>query len=796
MIGDGRMVSQYRILRKIGQGGMGEVYLAEDTLLKRPVALKFLSPEMQKESTAQKRLLREARSAAALDHPFICHINEIGEVDGLPYIAMEYVEGQTLKERLSKGAMPLPEALQVTREVAEALTAAHAKGIIHRDIKPANIMLTQSGHAKVMDFGLAKAVLPSSEERGEDETLTELTQRGMAVGTLAYMSPEQLRGTPASAQSDLWALGVTLFEMISGSRPFQGQSGFELSSSILHDPPRTLPAGTSSAVQEIIGRCLEKDLPKRFQQADEVGQALERIQSGAGEVPPAQFPRLRNGPRFVRVAGGLALLALAGVLLAGFYLGGWPDRLLGFLAQPRLHSLAVLPIANLSGDAEQEYFADGMTEALITYLSKISALRVISRRSVMQFKGTRQTLPEIARTLNVEAILAGSVVREASRVRVTAQLIEAKTERPLWAESYEHELTSILALQSQIARSVAGIIRVKLTPEEDGHLGRTRTVNPSTYEAYLKGMSLLNKGTPAEIKKGLGYFHEAVEKDPADPQAYAGLALAYVELAHGAEAREDSLVRARAAAMTALRLDSTVAEAFAAKAMVEGYFKWNWEEAFRDFDRALTLNPSLSIAYYHRAWFHILFGRLDQGEEDQKRALELNPLDYVQVSHLALLYSWQRRWDDATVEAQKAIEMAPRFPLGYAFLAEIYRGKGMLPEALQTAQQAGELSRAWYWAIGPIFSAAGRKEEARQLLDELNRQKPSPWLAFWQVHACAASGNIEDAFRWLAYRPHHAWLPWIRVWPNLETLQRDPRFSAALQKMNLPPIKEPPSGAP
>ncbi len=304
-------------------------------------------------------------------------------------------------------------------------------------------------------------------------------------------------------------------------------------------------------------------------------------------------------------------------------------------------------------------------------------------------------------------------------------------------------------------------------------------------------MSLLNTGTPAEIKKGLGYFREAVEKDPADPQAYAGLALAYVELAHGTEAREDSLVRAKAAAMTALRLGGTVAEAFAAKAMVEGYFKWNWGEAFQDFDRALKLNPNLSIAYYHRAWFHILFGRLGQGEEDQKRALELNPLDYVQISHLALLYSWQRRWDDATAETRKAIEMAPRFPLGYAFLAEIYRGRGMFRDALQTAQKAGELSRAWYWTIGPIFSAAGRKEEARRLLDELNRQKPSPWLAFWQVQACTASGNMDDAFRWLDYRPHHAWLPWVRVWPHLEALRRDPRFSAALQKMNLPPIQEP-----
>ena len=536
--------------------------------------------------------------------------------------------------------------------------------------------------------------------------------------------------------------------MAAGTRPFQGKTGFELSSAILSQAPAPLPPALRgplpAQLAAVIERCLEKDPGQRYQRAGEVRAALEAVQSGAA-LPARPTEKHR--------------------------------------------CMAVLPITNLSGDPEQEYFADGMTEALITDLSKIKDLRVISRTSMMQYKGTKQALPEIARALKVETVLAGSVAREASQVRVTAQLIEAATGQNLWAESYEREFTSILGLQSEVARAVARTIRIKLRPEEDTHLASARAVNPATYEAYLKGMFHLNKGTPEEIKKGLVYLHEAVEKDPADPLANAGLALGYVELAHAAEAREDSLLRAKAAVTTALKLDGTLAEALAARAMVKGYYEWNWDEAFRDFDRALEVNPSLSMAYFHRAWFHVLFGHMAQAEEDQKKAWELDPFDPAKTSHMGMLYSYERRHEEAVAEALKSVEMAPEFPLGYAFLARIYRDKGMYDEAIAAARKAAELSPTWRGVVGLIYAGSGRREEARKLLAELDQYRPTPMSALWKIQINIALGEMDEAFRWLDYEPRHAWVPWVTVMPGLEALRGDPRFPELLRRMHLTPIK-------
>jgi tetratricopeptide (TPR) repeat protein len=369
---------------------------------------------------------------------------------------------------------------------------------------------------------------------------------------------------------------------------------------------------------------------------------------------------------------------------------------------------------------------------------------------------------------------------------VTAQLVEAATELNIWAESYEREFTGILALQSDVARAVAGTIRVKLGPQDHTPLTTARAVSPATYEAYLKGMFYLNKGTPEETKKGLAYLHEAVEQDPADPMAYAGLALGYVELAHAAEAREDSLLRAKAAATTALKLDGTLAEALAARAMVEGYHEWNWSEAFRNFDRSLEVNPSLSIAYFHRAWFHVLFGRMARAEKDQKRARELDPFNPAITSHLGMLYSYERRHEEALAEALRSVEMAPTFPLGYAFLARIYRHKGMYDEAVAAARKAGELSPAWRGIVGLIYALVGQMEEARELLAELDQQKLTPMNAFWKIQICIALGEMDEAFRWMDYEPRHVWVPWITVMPGLERLRSDPRFPELLLRMHLP----------
>jgi TolB-like protein/tRNA A-37 threonylcarbamoyl transferase component Bud32/Flp pilus assembly protein TadD len=785
-------LGHYRIESKLGEGGMGVVYRAHDEQLDRDVAIKVLPAGSFRDATARARLLREARTASKLNHPHICTIHEVGEADGQAYIAMELVEGQPLSARLAGGALPIEQVLRYGLQLADAVAHAHQRGIIHRDLKSANVIITPEGRAKVLDFGLAKRLGREELAEATTQTMDSLTGPGAVVGTLAYMAPEQLRGQPADARSDIWALGVVLYEMAAGQRPFRGQTGFELSSAILSQPPPPLPPGPSGALpaelRAVIERCLEKEPAQRYQRSEEVRAALEAVQSGAPLPAWPAWKYALSRRRWLALATALVIIV---AVLAALDVGGLRGRLLGGAAAPQFHSLAVLPVANLSGDPQQEYFTDGMTDALITDLSKIGALKVISRTSVMQYKGVKKPLPEIARDLKVDTILEASVVREAGRVRVTAQLIEAATDRHLWAESYERELTSILALQSEVARAVARTVRARLRPQEEARLAGARAVNPATYEAYLKGMFYLNKSTPADIQKSMAYFQEAVEKDPADPLAYAGLAMGYIEIAHGADPTEDALQRAKAAARTALKLDDTLAETLLANGFVKGYYDWNWEEAQRDIQRALDINPSLAEAYYHRSWFHALFGRMKEAIEDHKRAQELDPFNPYMTAWLGELYRWERRYDEAAAEALKSIKMDPKFPVGHYVLGVVYQDQGKYDQAIAAIQKAAEADPDWRWALGPTYVAAGRSDEARKLLAELNRQKVIPWTAFWRVPIYAALGENDEAFRWLNYRHPHTWIPWVRVWhgPGFERLRNDPRFPDQLRRTNLPPVK-------
>jgi TolB-like protein len=784
----GGTISHYRILEKLGEGGMGVVWKAHDSQLDRDVALKVLPARALSDDTARTRLLREARTASKLNHPHICTIHEVGESDGQVYIAMELVEGQPLSARLAAGALPVEQVLRFGLQLADALAHAHERGIVHRDFKSANIVISAEGRAKVLDFGLAKRL---SGETGEDATTRtqySITGPGAVAGTLAYMAPEQLRGQPTDARSDIWALGVVLYEMASGVQPFHGKTGFELSSAILHEPPPPLPPGPGGAppawLRAVIERCLEKDPARRYQRSEEVRTALEEIQAGVTQNTWFTWRYALSRRWLAAAAAVVAVLAL----LTALDIGRIRSRLLDAAAGPKYRSLAVLPVANLSGDPGQEYFTDGMTDALITDLSKIGALKVISRTSVMQYKGAKKALPEIARALNVDTVLEASVVREAGRVRVTAQLIEAATDRHLWAESYEREMSSILALQSEVARAVARTIKAKLRPQEEARLSDARKVNPATYEAYLRGMFHLNKSTPEDTQKGMAYFHEAVAKDPADPLAYAGLALAYIEIAHGADPTEDALQRAKAAAVTALKLDDTLAETLAVSGFVKGYYDWQWADADRDIQRALDVNPSLAIAHYHLSWFHALFGRMKQAVEEHKRAKELDPFNPLHTAFLGELYRYERRYDEAIGEARKSIEMAPGFPPGHVVLGCVYMNQGKYDQSIAALHKAAEADAGWRWALGPAYVAAGRREEARKLLAELEKQKVIPWVAYWQVMLHSTLGEMDEAFRWLNYDHQHAWIPWVRVIPEFAALRKDPRFPAQMRRMNLPPI--------
>jgi TolB-like protein/Tfp pilus assembly protein PilF/predicted Ser/Thr protein kinase len=780
----GKTLGHYRIMEKLGEGGMGVVFRAHDEQLDRDVALKVLPAATLADESARARLLREARAAAALNHPNICTIHEVGEADGQAYIAMEYVKGQPLSELVASQPLPVEEVLRYGQQIAGALGHAHQQGIVHRDLKSANVVITPEGRAKVLDFGLAKRL--SGEELAEATTQSQasLTQPGALVGTLPYMAPEQLRGQPADARSDVWALGVVLHEMAAGSRPFQGQTGYELSSAILSQPPGPLPARVPVELRAIIERCLVKEPAQRYQRAAEVRAALEAIATGAAERW-LKWKYLAKR-RWFRAAAGVASVVLLLAMLVGLNVGGLRDRLLG-PATPKIESIAVLPLANLSGDPEQDYFAAGMHEALVTDLARLRSFRkVIARASVIRYRNTDKPLRQIAQELGVEAIITGAVLREGDRVRITAQLINPATEENLWAARYERPLRGVLSLQNEIVAAIAREIQFQLTPQEQVRLASARPVNPEAYELYLKGQFYVNKFTPEEFQRGVAYLHQAVGKDPTEPLAYAGLALAYAEGGHMLVAPpQEAFPQARAAALKALELDDTLAEAYTALAMYVQYYSWDWPAAEQAFRRALELNPNFAQAHQHHGWYLRALGHPEEAVAELKRAKELDPLKPLFGANLAYLYSDAGQYDQAIDEAQKVLELDPNFPVGLLALGVAYAGKGMYNEAIATHQRLAAADPAWKLDLARTYALAGQPDETRHILAGLKDEEKDPWML---ATVYVALGDKNEAMRWLeaAYQARHQFLPYTVYGQEFAPLRDDARFRDLMRRINFP----------
>jgi len=789
----GTHLGAYEVLAPLGRGGMGEVYRARDTRLGREVAVKVISDRLADDPHALARFEREARAVASLSHPNILTIHDFGSQDGVAFAVMELLDGAPLDRYIGTAELTTRRALEIAAAIADGLASAHGKGIVHRDLKPANIFITRDEQVKILDFGLAKHDPFQTVSHGTSPTLAGETDPGVVLGTLEYISPEQVNGDSVDHRSDIFALGCVLYEMLAGRAPFRRETPAETLAAILRDQPPPLSESVRTVphrLDALVRRCLEKNRDRRFQSARDLAYALREIliqpdiATGSGASTVRSLGRGRSA---VAIVG--ALIAASAIV---WFLGGHLSLFSG--GDPRIRSLAVLPLTNLSGDPGQEYFATAITEELTTRLARMGNWRVTSRTSVMGYRGTQKKAPEIARELGVDALIEGSVIRDGPRVKVTAKLVEAATDRHIWADSYERQLESVLELQSEIARAIAREVGVTLTPAADAGLkAATRPVLPAAYDAYVRGRHAWEKRSEPDLREAIRLFQQSLDADATYAPAYAGLADSYAQLGYSSYVSpEDSFPRARAAANEALKRDPTLADAHASLGYALMY-SWNFTGAESEFKQAISLNPNYAIAHQWYAYLLTAMSRpVAEAEQQISIAKDLDPLSVAINIDLAFVLHYYNRNAEALRSTRLALEMNPKFPLGHFWLGRIQTSEGRYKEAESAFQNIGPL-RTWtpaMAALGYMYGKAGRQQDARAVLaefDALRRQDryASPYaMAAIQV----GLGDREGALSSLdaAYRERSNWLVWLNRDPRWDDIRPDPRFQSLVRNVGLP----------
>jgi eukaryotic-like serine/threonine-protein kinase len=751
----GIRLGEYEIQSLLGAGGMGEVYRARDLRLRRDVAIKVLPAMVSKDPERLRRFEQEATAAAALSHPNILAVYRLGSYAGAPYLVSELLEGETLREQLWRGRIALPRLVDYTIQIAHGLAAAHEKGIVHRDLKPENLFITKDGRVKILDFGLAKLTQLQSGSGHSAPTITSSeTEPGIVMGTVGYMSPEQVRGQAADHRADIFALGAILYEMLTGKRAFRKPTSPETMTAILNEDPleisQILP-NVPPALERIVHRCLEKMPDRRFQSATDLTFTLEAL-SDSGATRSELSGRTGSHWTWVFIASiGVAIVAI-GLLFSPGTVSHWRDLLLRWnhsMSKTEIHSLAVLPLQNLSGDPAQDYFADGMTEQLTANLGQIGALRVISRTSAMHYKNSQKTLPEIARELNVDAVVEGSVEKAGDQVRITAQLIDAATDRHLWARTYDRDLRSVLFLQDDVAQAIASEVRINLTPQEQKQLTTAHQVNPQAHELYLRGLFDLRKGTQEGINEAIKKFQQSIASDSNEAQAYAGLADAYYDQSTLLKAPLEVMPKAKAAAVRALELDDSLAEAHTSLGFVKLTFDWDWPGAEREFQRGLELNPNLPRAHVGYAQYLLTIRRTEEASAEFARADAIDP--YSGQSHVNkpyLLFN-AHRYEEA-IRSATQLGDDRSLALSYAQVGRLAEATAAADRTLKKSQHPVIVAQ-----MASVYALAGNKSKAKSLLTSIEAQVRERYVCGFNVACVYASlGEKEQAFTWLekAYR--------------------------------------------
>jgi serine/threonine protein kinase/tetratricopeptide (TPR) repeat protein len=793
----GQTLGHYRILEEVGAGGMGVVYRARDEQLERDVALKVLPPGTLGDDSARRNFRKEALALAKLNHPNIETVFEFGSQDGTDFLVLEYLPGRTLAQMLASGPLGEKEVIAIGMQIAAALEEAHERGIIHRDLKPANIALTTRGQAKVLDFGLAKWL------HADDEVTANITSdSGGVPGTCPYLSPEQIRGETVDARSDIHAIGAVLYEMATGQRAFPGELFSQVLDAIVHQqpvPPRVRNPKISVELDRIICKCLDKEPDHRYQSAKELLADLRRLAASSSQnVVPASLRstfRIRKKV-FAYVLVGIGAALAVAIALTALNIHGLRDDLFGRNRPTQIRSIAVLPLANVSGDPQEDYFADGVTDELITELAQVGGLRVISRTSVMAYKGAKKPLPQIARELDVDAVVEGSVQRSGDKVRINAELIQASNDRLLWGKSYERDLSDILTLQSAIAKAIVDEIEVTVTPQEKVRLVRSQSVNPGAHEAYLAGRFYGNKRTAEGVTKGIAYFEQAIAKDPKYALAYAGLADSYHALPEFTSMPiEEAFPKARTAAMKALELDDSLAEPHSALASVIEDYDWDWAGAEQEYKRAIELNPGLSGVRASYSNLLLELGRLPEALSQAKIAQQIDPLSVSANDNLAGVLYYSGDYDGSISRCRKTLELDPTSHQAHRHLGQAYTQKKQYAEAITELKEAIELSHGSSEALaelGYVYGVSGEKNDAERILQQL-AQPADGHVSHYRlaiVHMGLgendkALGSLEQAVKERAPGVVH-----LKVSPVFSELRSTKRFQKLLSDMGLAGAKQ------